>query len=75
MGKRRAPRIQAKLQIRIAGVDARGRPVLQMITTRNISRNGALLEGIQSTFRPGEIISVSYKNDKARFLVLRPHRE
>jgi PilZ domain len=69
MGKRRAPRIQAKLQVRIAGVDARGRPVLQMVTTRNISRNGALLEGIQSTFTPGEIISVSYRNDKARFLV------
>jgi hypothetical protein len=69
MGKRRDPRIQAKLQVRIAGIDARGRPLLQMVTTRNISRHGALLEGIQGAFKPGEIISVSYKSDKARFQV------
>ena len=29
----------------------------------------ALLDGIQGTFKPGEIISVSYKNNKARFRV------
>lgn len=69
MGKRREPRIKARLQIRIAGSDASGRPLLQMVTTRDISRQGALLEGVQGTFKPGEIISVSYKNNKARFRV------
>lgn len=69
MGKRRDPRVEAKLQVRIAGTDASGRPLLQMVTTRNISRHGALLEGIQSAFKPGEIISVSYKSNKARFQV------
>jgi hypothetical protein len=70
MGKRRDPRIEARLQVRIAGVDATGRPLLQMVATRNISRCGALLEGIQSAFKPGEIVSLSYKNDKARFRVV-----
>lgn len=69
MGNRRNPRVPAKLQIRIAGIDASGRPLLQMVTTCNISRQGALLEGIQGAFKPGEIISVSYKNNKARFRV------
>jgi hypothetical protein len=69
MGKRRDPRIPAKLQVRIAGIDASGRPRLQMVTTRNISRQGALLDGIQGTFKLGEIISVSYKNNKSRFRV------
>ena len=69
VGKRRDPRIEARLQVRIAGIDANGRPLLQMVTTRNISRQGALLEGIQSTFKAGEIISQSYKNNKARFRV------
>ena len=69
MGKRRDPRIQATLQVRIAGIDASGRPLLQMVTTRNISRPGALLDGIQGAFKPGEIISVSYKNNNARFRV------
>jgi PilZ domain len=69
MGKRRDPRIQAKLQVRIAGLDASGRPLLQIVTTQNISRQGALLDGIQGAFKLGEIISVSYKNNKARFRV------
>lgn len=69
MGNRRHPRVPAKLPIRIAGIDASGRPLLQMVTTRNISRHGALLEGIQGVFKPGEIISASYKNNKARFRV------
>ena len=69
MGKRRDPRIEARLQVRIAGVDANGRPLLQVVMTRDISRQGALLDGIQGTFKPGEIISVSYNNNKARFRV------
>ena len=69
MGKRRDPRIHARLQVRIAGIDANGRPLLQMVMTRDVSRQGALLEGIQGTFKPGEIISVSYKDSKARFRV------
>jgi hypothetical protein len=69
MGKRRDPRIQAKLQVRIAGIDASGRPLLQMVTTQDISRHGALLDGIQGAFKLGEIISVSFKNNKARFRV------
>jgi hypothetical protein len=69
MGKRREPRIQARLQVRIAGIDASGRPLLQMVMTRDISRQGALLEGVRGTFKPGETISVSYNNNKARFRV------
>jgi hypothetical protein len=69
-GKRRDPRMLAKLQVRIAGIDASGRPQLQTVTTQNISRQGALLDGIQSAFEPGEIISVSHKNNKARFRVI-----
>ena len=69
MGKRRDPRIAARLQLRIAGIDAAGRPLLGMVVTRDISRHGALLEGIQGTFKPGETISISYKNNKARFRV------
>lgn len=69
MGKRREPRIQVRLEVRIAGTDASGRPLLQMVTTRDISRHGARLEGIEREFKPGEIISLSYKNNKTRFRV------
>jgi len=40
-----------------------------MVTTRDISRHGARLEGIEREFTPGEIISLSYRNNKARFQV------
>jgi len=69
MGKRRDPRIEAKLPIRVAGIDVDGRPVLQKAATRNISRGGALLEGIEGRFKPEEIVSLTYKNNKARFRV------
>ena len=69
METRRDPRVEARLQIRIAGIDVEGRPLLQMVTTRNISRSGALLEGLQSRLRPEETVSLTYKNNKARFRV------
>lgn len=69
MGKRRDPRIQARLEVRIAGIDVHGRPLLQAATTGNISRRGALLQGMQGTLKPGEVISVTYKKNKARFRV------
>ncbi len=69
MGKRREPRIPAVLEVRIAGIDANGRPLLQAAKTRNISRQGALLEGIEGTFKQDEIISVTWKNNKARFRI------
>ena len=40
-----------------------------MVPTRNISRQGALLAGIQGKLKPGEIIAITYKNSKARFRV------
>jgi hypothetical protein len=69
MGKRREPRILVKLDVRIAGIDAEGRPLLQGAKTVNISRQGALLEGIQGTFKAGEVVSITHKNNKARFRV------
>ena len=69
MGKRREPRIQAKLHVRIAGLDVSGRPILLMVPTRNVSRQGALLEGIQSVLKVGEIVAITYKTSRARFRV------
>jgi hypothetical protein len=69
MGTRQDPRVEARLPIRIAGIDVNGRPLLQMVTTRNISRRGALLEGLQGTLKPEETVALTYKNNKARFRV------
>ncbi len=72
MGKRREPRMQAKLHVRIAGIDASGSPILLLVPTRNISRQGALLDGIQATLKVGEIVAITYKTSRARFRALPP---
>ena len=69
MGKRREPRMEAKLHVRIAGIDASGSPILLMVPTRNVSRQGALLDGIQATLKVGEIVAITYKTSRARFRV------
>ncbi len=68
-GKRREPRMQAKLHVRIAGSDDSGRPILLMAPTRNVSRQGASLEGIQGGLKVGQIIAITYKTSRARFRV------
>jgi hypothetical protein len=69
LGKRREPRMLAKLHVRIAGIDARGRPILLMVPTINVSRQGALLEGIQAMLKVGDSVAITYKTSKARFRV------
>jgi len=69
LGRRREPRMAAKLHVRLAGVDAGGRPILLMVPTRNVSRQGALLVGVQGGLKVGEIVAITYKTSKARFRV------
>ena len=59
----------AKLHVRIAGVDASGRPILLMVPTRNVSRQGALLDGIQGMLKVGQVVAITYKTTRARFRV------
>ena len=69
LGKRREPRMLAKLHVRIAGIDASGRPILLMVPTINVSRQGALLEGIQARLKVGDSVAITYKTSRARFRV------
>jgi hypothetical protein len=70
MDRRRQPRIAATLPVRIWGIDANCLPFMQLATARNISENGALLEGMRCNLQPGEVVDVQYNNVKAEFLVV-----
>jgi len=61
--------MQAKLHVRIAGTDDSGQPILLIVPTRNVSRQGASLEGVQGTLKVGEIVAITYKTSRARFRV------
>ena len=69
LGKRLEPRTSVALSVRIAATDVEGHPIVQMVTTRNISQQGTLLDGLQVQLSPGSIVSLTYRHQKGRFRV------
>jgi hypothetical protein len=71
LGKRRDPRIEIALPVLLTGVDGKGRPLDQRVITVNISRRGALLEGVHGVPSAGDEISLTRGARKERFRVMR----
>jgi hypothetical protein len=71
LGKRRDPRIEIALPVLLIGVDVKGRPLDQRVMTVNISRRGALLEGIHGILSERDEISLTRGHKKERFRVTR----
>jgi hypothetical protein len=69
LGKRRDPRIDLSLPVQLSGSDVRGRPLDQRVMTINISRRGALLDGIHGMLGQGDVISLSRLHKKEPFRV------
>jgi hypothetical protein len=69
LGKRRDPRIDVALPVLLTGTDESGRPLDQRVTTVNISRRGALLEGIYGRLGPGDRVVLARGNKKEQFRV------
>ena len=69
LGKRRDPRMNATLPVLLTGTDESGRPLDQRVTTVNISRRGALLEGIHGRLRPGDRVELARGHKKEQFRV------
>ena len=69
LGKRRDPRVDLALQVLLSGTDIGGRPVDQRVVTVNISRRGALLDGVHGRLRPGDKVSLSRAHRKEPFQV------
>jgi len=69
-GNRKEPRVPKKFQVRVWGMDANNSPFQQSITTVNISRGGARLEGLRCLKGPGEVIGIQCGKEKARFKVI-----
>ncbi len=66
---RRDPRIPVELRVRVTATDANGSPVDQEVVTINISRRGALLNGVTATLRPGDEITLARDGETERFRV------
>ena len=69
LGNRRDPRIDLALPVLLSGTDLSGRPLDQRVMTVNISRRGALLEGIHGMLGQGDIISLARLHKREEFRV------
>jgi len=69
MGKRCEQRVDAKLNVKLWGTDAKGKPFIEPAVTSNVSSRGVQLEGVQRVLKVGDSIGITYQNQKARFRV------
>jgi hypothetical protein len=69
MGKRREPRKEIKVAVRIFGTDRGGRIFTEKVFTVNVSQQGVRLTGVQARPNVDEIVGVTYGQTKAHFRV------
>src|ERR1035441_7124370 len=64
------PRLSVDLPVRIWGMSAEGRPFSQSARAQNISAEGALLSGVESELKVGDVIGVQCDQKKTRCSVI-----
>jgi hypothetical protein len=69
LGKRRDPRVDLALPVLLTGTDVGGRPLAQKVVTVNISRRGALLQGVHGSLKPGDQIFLDRAQNREPFRV------
>jgi len=69
MGKRREPRKEIKVPVRIFGTDKGGQIFSEKVFTSNVSQQGLLLTGVQAQPNLDEIVGVTYGQTKGHFRV------
>jgi hypothetical protein len=69
MGKRSQPRKPVKVPVRIFGTDSHGQVFSEKVLTVNISRSGAEIIDVHPELRVGEIIGLTYGNNRVHFRV------
>lgn len=70
MGKRREPRKEIRVPVRIFGTDSAGQIFSEKVFTVNVSRHGVELSGVQAQPNIGEIIGLTYGQIKSHFRVM-----
>ncbi len=64
------PRVTVDLPVRVYGMTAEGRAFSQQARAQNISSEGALLSGLESELKVGDVIGVQCDDKKARCSVV-----
>src|SRR5438067_13450317 len=69
MAKRREPRVELQLPIRVFGTDINGKAFSEQIVTIDVSRRGVKLSSVRAQIKVGETIGMTYGQTKGRFIV------
>lgn len=64
------PRLSVDLPVRLWGMTAGGRPFSQHARAQNISSEGALISGIESELKVGDVVGVQCEERKTRCTVI-----
>jgi len=70
MGRRREPRANFVLSVRLLGMSADNRPFNESVETLNISRRGVEVSGVRSQVKVGEVVGLRYGEKKTRYRVV-----
>ncbi len=70
MDRRKERRLNLELPVRVWGIDRMSRPFAELVRVRNVSNNGAVLVGIRSKVRTGELLDVQHGAFRAQFRII-----
>lgn len=63
-------RVDVSLPVRVWGVDGYACAFMQLARVWDISSEGAVIQGMRSQVKPGEVIDVQFEGNKAQFQVI-----
>jgi hypothetical protein len=69
MGKRREPRKETRVPVRIFGTDSNGQIFSEKVFTVNVSQQGVELSGVQTRLKADEVVGLTYGTTKTHFRV------
>ncbi len=64
------PRLSVDLPVRVWGMTAEGRPFSQSARALNIGSKGALISGVESELKVGDVVGVQFDDKKTRCAVI-----
>lgn len=70
MDRQIEPRLSVDLPVRVWGMNAEGRPFSQYAHALNISSEGALISGVESEPKVGDVIGLQFEEKKTRCTVI-----
>ncbi len=70
MDQRKEPRLDLEFQVQVWGIDRMAQPFVEVVRARNVSTSGAVLLGLRSKIRAGELLDVQHGAQRAQFRIV-----